>query len=97
MNALRAKAIRTRKVARLSSDFEERIMFGDLEQLLADLARDGAPHALTHGIESLKYFRDFYNNRRPLMRSEDRGQLAAYDAAWCLELIEFAERESIAL
>lgn len=74
--------------------FEERIMFGDLGQLLRDVEHDRAvPEELVHGIESLKYFRDHYFGKRHSMEGSDRARLAAYDAAWCLELIDLAQRE----
>lgn len=75
-------------------DFEERIMFGDLGQLLRDVEIDRTvSEELLHGIESLKYFRDHYLVRRQILAGEDRARLAAYDAAWCLELIDLAQRE----
>ena len=75
-------------------DFEERIMFGDLAQLLRDIECDReVSEELLHGIESLKYFRDYYLVKRQSLAGEDRARLAAYDAAWCLELIDLAQRE----
>lgn len=75
-------------------DFEERIMFGDLGHLLLDFERDRTvSEELLHGIESLKYFRDYYLAKRQSLPGEDRARLAAYDAAWCLELIDLAQRE----
>ncbi|MGB4100451.1 MAG: hypothetical protein WBK91_00880 [Alphaproteobacteria bacterium] len=75
-------------------DFEERIMFGDLGQLLRDVEIDrNVSEELLHGIESLKYFRDHYLGKRQSLAGEDRARLAAYDAAWCLELIDLAQRE----
>ncbi|MEJ0062126.1 MAG: hypothetical protein WDO70_02735 [Alphaproteobacteria bacterium] len=75
-------------------DFEERIMFGDLGELLTEIEDDrNLSEELVHGIESLKYFRDFYHEKRQRLSGEDRTRLAAYDAAWCLELIDLAQRE----
>ena len=69
-------------------------MFGDLACLITDIEDDRTiSEELVCGIQSLKYFRDFYNGRRDYMSGDDRTRLAAYDAAWCLELIELAQRE----
>lgn len=74
-------------------DFEEQIMFGDLELLLNAIEDDRSiSEELVYGVESLKYFRSFYNGKRDLSGA-DRTRLAAYDAAWCLELIDLAQRE----
>ena len=74
-------------------DFEEQIMFGDLEALLDTIGDDrDISEELVYGVESLKYFRSFYNGKRDLSGHE-RARLAAYDAAWCLELIDLAQRE----
>jgi len=75
-------------------DFEERMMFGDLAALLQDIAEDRSiSEELVYGIESLKYFRDFYSARRAAMSGADCTRLAAYDAAWCLDLMDIAQRE----
>lgn len=75
-------------------DFEERIMFGDLARLLSEFADDRTvSEELVYGVESLKYFREFYQARRESLSPADRAKLASYDAAWCLELLDLAQRE----
>lgn len=87
------KARQTPQLADKLDDFEEQIMFGDLDVLLDGMEDDRTiSEELVYGVESLKYFRNFYNGKRDLTGA-DRTRLAAYDAAWCLELIELAQRE----
>lgn len=87
------KARQASQLADKLDDFEEQIMFGDLDALLDDMEDDRTiSEELVYGVESLKYFRNFYNGKRDLTGA-DRTRLAAYDAAWCLELIELAQRE----
>ncbi|MBP7252821.1 MAG: hypothetical protein KBA75_04980 [Alphaproteobacteria bacterium] len=87
------KARQTPQPADKLDDFEEQIMFGDLDVLLDGMEDDRTiSEELVYGVESLKYFRNFYNGKRDLTGA-DRTRLAAYDAAWCLELIELAQRE----
>mgnify|MGYP003386733261 CR=1 FL=1 len=87
------KARQTPQLADKLDDFEEQIMFGDLDALLDGMEDDRTiSEELVYGVESLKYFRNFYNGKRDLTGA-DRTRLAAYDAAWCLELIELAQRE----
>jgi hypothetical protein len=96
MSMLKAKKLfeQRRIMASRLDDFEEQIMFGDLEKLLADMEHDRAvPEEIVRGLESLKYFRDFYHPRRDAMADVERARVAAYDAAWCMELIDLARRE----
>lgn len=87
------KARQAPQLADKLDDFEEQIMFGDLDVLLDGMEDDRTiSEELVYGVESLKYFRNFYNGKRDLTGA-DRTRLAAYDAAWCLELIELAQRE----
>lgn len=76
------------------ADFEEKLMFGDLNHLIEEMGQDRSlPDELVQGVESLKFFREFYAERRAVMVGDDRARLAAYDAAWCLELINIVQRE----
>lgn len=75
-------------------DFEERVMFGDLGALLDDIGDDTTiSEELLYGVESLKFFRHFYSSKADNLSTDDRTRLAAYDTAWCAELIELAQRE----
>lgn len=93
MNIMRAQQSAQATTRHQLDDFEEQIMFGDLDDLLSEIEEDRTiSEELVYGVESLKFFRTFYNGKRGLS-GDDRTRLAAYDAAWCLELIDLAQRE----
>ncbi|NDC55590.1 MAG: hypothetical protein EBZ69_02080 [Alphaproteobacteria bacterium] len=78
--------------ATVLDDFEERLMFGDLSELIADLKKHHeTSEDMVHGLEGLDYFRRHYGGGD--QKIWDRGRVAALDAAWCMELITLARRE----
>ncbi|MBI1274008.1 MAG: hypothetical protein GC131_07990 [Alphaproteobacteria bacterium] len=94
MSLLHARKIMPRRQPARLEDFEEKLMFGDLAQLLQEMEHDRhAPEDLVRGLESLKHFRDFYHAQGKALDSDSRARVATYDAAWCMELIEMAARE----
>lgn len=69
---------------------EDAILFGkygDLEEILDDIAEDDAfPAELHNGIETLRYFREYYGPGAGLDQT-GRKKVALMDSAWSMDLL----------